>query len=61
MKKKPLLYPCAEQLENARRNARATHTRKRDDNAPDFIGGAPNYEKFTGWDAEKVLAWLNID
>lgn len=28
---------------------------------PDFIGNAPNYDKFEGWSAEKVLAWLNID
>ena len=28
---------------------------------PDFIGGAPNYEKFRGWSPEKVLSWLNID
>ena len=28
---------------------------------PDFIGNAPNYDKFVGWSAEKVLAWLNVD
>ena len=28
---------------------------------PDFVGGAPNYEKFNGWSAEEVLVWLNID
>lgn len=28
---------------------------------PDFIGNAPNYDKFKGWSAEKVLAWLNVD
>lgn len=28
---------------------------------PDFINGAPNYDKFKGWDPERVLAWLNID
>ena len=28
---------------------------------PDFIGNAPNYDKFKGWTAEEVLVWLNID
>ena len=28
---------------------------------PDFIGGAPNYEKYRGVDPEQVLVWLNID
>lgn len=32
-----------------------------EDEEPDFIGGAPNYDKFEGWTAEEVLAWLNID
>ena len=29
--------------------------------APDFICGAPNYDKFEGWTPEEVLVWLNID
>lgn len=30
---------------------------------PDFIGNAPNWDKFDryGWDTEKTLVWLNID
>ena len=32
-----------------------------EDEEPDFIGGAPNYDKFEGWTAEEVLVWLNID
>ena len=28
---------------------------------PDFIGGAPNYDKYPGVDPERVLVWLNID
>lgn len=28
---------------------------------PDFIGGAPNYDKFAGWEPERVLVWLNVD
>lgn len=31
------------------------------DDQPDFIAGAPNYDKFPGWDTEEVLVWLNID
>lgn len=34
------------------------------DDEPDFIGNAPNYEKFErkyGWDVEKILVWLNVD
>jgi hypothetical protein len=26
-----------------------------------FINGAPNYDKFNGWEPEEVLVWLNID
>lgn len=32
-----------------------------EDEEPDFIDGAPNYDKFEGWTAEEVLTWLNID
>lgn len=49
------LYPGTYEAEKAKRKA----VRKEDE--PDFIGGAPNYDKFTGWSPEKVLAWLNID
>lgn len=28
---------------------------------PDWIAGAPNYDKFKGWTPEEVLVWLNID
>lgn len=28
---------------------------------PDFIGMAPNYDKFRGWSPEQVMAFLNID
>ena len=47
------LYPYAEQLQNARPSAR--------EEEPDFIGNAPNYDKFQGWSCEEVLVWLNID
>ena len=32
-----------------------------EDDEPDFIAGAPNYDKFTGWTTEEILVWLNID
>lgn len=31
------------------------------DEEPDFIAGAPNYDKFEGWTTEEVLVYLNID
>lgn len=31
------------------------------DAEPDFVAGAPNYDKFHGWSPEEVLIWLNID
>ena len=31
------------------------------DDEPDFIGNAPNYDKFEGWTTEQVLVWLTID
>lgn len=31
------------------------------DDEPDFIGNAPNYDKFKGWTAEEVLVWFNMD
>lgn len=31
------------------------------DEEPDFIGMAPNYDKFEGWDIEEVLVFLNVD
>lgn len=32
-----------------------------EEEAPDFIAGKPNYDKFEGWTPEQVLTWLNID
>jgi len=32
-----------------------------DDEEPDFINGAPNWDKFEAWDVDEVLVWLNID
>ena len=57
MPKKKTLYPGVETVERIK-NAAAT---RKLDNAPDFIGNAPNYDKFANWPCEKVLAYLNID
>jgi len=49
-------YPGIEEAEQQRIASSAIA-----DDEPDFIGGAPNYDKFTGWTAEEVLVFLNID
>ena len=49
-------YPGTKEAE-----AQKKHINKESEEEPDFIGNAPNYDKFEGWDAEKVLVWLNID
>ena len=57
MARAKLLYPYAEQLKNAAPLLK--------EEEPDMFCGngriCPNWEKFKGWDAEKVLAYLNID
>ena len=50
-------YPGTEEAERIR----AEQNISVDDEEPDFIGGAPNYDKFAGWSPEQVLVWLNID
>ena len=50
---KKKLYPGIEEAEKQRDTM--------PEEEPDFIGGAPNYDKFEGWEVESVLAWLNID
>ena len=61
-KKKKQLYPGIEAAEMERGFA---GKKKNYDDQPDLLftagGICPNYEKFHGWDAEKVLAWCNID
>ena len=48
------LYPGIVEAERER-----LHTVE--DEEPDFIGDAPNYEKFQNWTPEQVMVWLNID
>jgi len=55
--KRRKLYPGEEEAEKQKKIALPSE----DDEQPDFIGGAPNYDKFNGWTAEEVLVWLNID
>lgn len=47
-------YPGEEEAELERQ-------KETEEEAPDFIGGAPNYDKFKGWTPEEVLVFLNID
>lgn len=56
MKKR--LYPGVEEAEKERARVQKEYIPEEE---PDFINGAPNFDKFRGWDAEKVLVWLNID
>lgn len=54
--KSKLKYPgiAEAELERSKKNVKT-------DDEPDFIGNAPNYDKFQGWTTEEVLVWLNID
>jgi len=54
-----LKYPGVEEAEKER--IKAELNAKIELEEADFIGMAPNYEKFKGWDVDKVLVWLNID
>lgn len=56
-RRKKELYPA---VKEAREEARKSGKIRKEEK-PDFIGMAPNYDKFKKWEPEKVLAWLNID
>ena len=58
-KKNKLLYPGIEQAEKEK--SKVKQFSGIDNSKPDFIGMAPNYDKFKSWDPEKVLVYLNID
>lgn len=45
----------------AEAEAERSKRRPPEDEEPDFIAGAPNYDKFPGWTPEQVMVWLNID
>ncbi len=50
-------YPGLKETERERKCSLDRDT----DDQPDFIGNAPNYDKFDGMTVEEVLIWLNID
>jgi len=54
------MYPGVEEAEKQRCQWSKDWWKNQDDE-PDFVGGAPNYDKFKGWDVDRVLTWLNID
>lgn len=56
MAKRKYLYPGTAEAETER-----TKKHYNENNEPDFIGNAPNYDKFKGWTPEEVLVFLNID
>lgn len=51
-----LKYPGSDEAEQERSKRSFA-----EDEEPEFIAGAPNYDAFEGWSPEKVLIWLNID
>lgn len=59
MERGKIKYPGVIEAEQERLRVELLH--KAELPKPDFIGNAPNYEKFKGWDVEKVLVWLNVD
>lgn len=59
MKRKINLYPGCDAVEKEKNKAKLFPRDMED--APDFIGNAPNYDKFRGMDPAAVLVWLNID
>lgn len=57
MKRKKVLYPGTLEAERERKQA----AKRAKEEKPLMIGVTPNYDAFPGWNAEKVLAFLNID
>lgn len=64
-KKKTYLYPGMDAARKESERAAKEKRLQRYTEQPDIIetasGFCPNYEKFSGWNAETVLAWCNID
>lgn len=54
------LYPGVLEIEEGK-NRGAKQMAEEKKRQPDFVCGAPNYDKFEGWTPEEVLSWLNID
>lgn len=55
MAKRKGAYPGIKEAEQERSNHCFT------EEEPDWISGAPNYDKFSSMTQEEVLVWLNID
>ena len=53
--KRKLIYPGTKEA------AQQPLTTGKQKEEPDWIGNAPNYDKFRGWTPEEVLVYLNID
>lgn len=58
MAKRKKIYPATKEAERQRS---AQKLKRYEDEEPDMIGNAPNYDKFVGWTPEEVLVFLNID
>ena len=58
MRSRKLYYPGVDDVE-AEKDRIAERSKL--DIEPDFVCGAPNYEKFKGFTPEQVLVWLNVD
>lgn len=56
MAKRKYIYPGTAEAEAER--AKGDYNNNDD---PDFICGAPNYDKFKGWTPEEILVFLNVD
>lgn len=57
-KKRKRKLICPGTKEAAQQRSLAARKKKEE---PDWIGNAPNYDKFHGWTPEEVLVHLNID
>ena len=64
MKRKELLYPCAEKLQQQRKSKIKTafdYEYSKQLIIETSCGFAPNYDLFPGIDCAQVLAFLNMD
>lgn len=57
MSRRKHAYPGEKEAQKERRRWKQQHCEEE----PDFIAGAPNYEKWPDMTAEEVLVMLNID
>ena len=55
--KKKLLYPGIKEVEKEKEKQHRNYL----DEQPDFIGNAPNYDKYPHMTPEQVLRMLNVD